>query len=179
MINWIAMLMLYLLMIGPAAAQRAPLVPPQTVADVEFNVRSANLAMISPGAANGAVPMARFSIAMTNRGKSSIGLVIEARPSGGSTDTGLDFKSFNHHLARGLQAYDDCRAIPESLWVVLQPGQTNNVLVPFFAAGSADRKHGLAETMDLTLVLLVKESGGATTRVPLSWADIPITNEIK
>jgi len=179
MINRIVMLTLYLLMIGSAAAQRASLVPPQTVADVEFEVRSANLAMIQPGAANAAVPTARFSIAMTNRGKSSIGLVIEAKPSGGSTDTGLDFNSFNHNLARGLYACDDCRVVPESLWVVLQPGQTNNVLVPFIARGSTDRKHGRAETMDLTLVLLVKEGGGATTRVPLSWADIPITNEIK
>jgi hypothetical protein len=164
-------------MIGPAAAQRAPLVPPQTVADVEFNVRSANLAMIQPGAANAAVPTARFSIAMTNRGKSSVGLVIEAKPSGGSTDTGLDLKSFNSNLARGLQACDDCRA--ESFWVVLQPDQTINVLVPFSARGPVDKKHSRAETMDLTLVLLVKESGGGTTRVPLSWADIPITNEIK
>jgi hypothetical protein len=173
MINWIVMLMLNLVMIGPAAAERAPLVPPQTVADVEFVVRSANLAMIA------AVPTARFSIAMTNRGKSSIGLVIEASASGGSTDTGLDLKSFNNLLARGLHACNDCRAVPESFWVVLQPDQTNNVLVPFFAVGSVDKKHGRAETMDLTLVLLVKESGGGTTRVPLSWADIPITNEIK
>jgi hypothetical protein len=179
MINWIAILVLNLLMIGPAAAQRAPLVQPQTVADVEFTVRSANLAMIQPGPANAAVATARFSIAMTNRGKSSIGLVIEAKSSGGSTDTGLDLKSFNYYLARGLHACDDCRAVPESYWVVLQPGQTNNVLVPFFARGSVDKKHGRAETMDLTLVLLVKESGGGTTRVPLSWADIPITNEIK
>jgi acetaldehyde dehydrogenase (acetylating) len=174
----IALLMLATLAIGPAAAQRPPLVPPQTVADVEFTIRSANIEMIAPPG-NAAIPTARFSIGMTNRGKSSIGLVIDAKSSGGSTDTGLDFKSFAHNLARGLEACDDCRRVSDASWVVLQPGQTDNVLVAFFTRGSLEKKHGRAETMDVTLVLLVKESNGGTTRVPLSWADIPITNEIK
>jgi hypothetical protein len=177
--KWIAALMMNLLVSFPAAAQRPPLVPPQTIAGVEFNIRSANLAMISPGPANGALPTARISIAVTNRGKSSIGLVIDAKPSGASIDTGLDFRSFNYSLARGLRACDDCRVVPDDSWVILQPGQTNYLLVALDARGPVEKKHSQAETMDLTLVLLVKEGGGAITRVPVSWADIPIVNEIK
>lgn len=179
MTKWIALLIMNLLVIGPAAAQRPPLVPPQTIAGVEFTIRSANLAMIKPGPANAALPTARISIAVTNRGKSSIGLVIDAKPSGGSIDTGLDFKSFASYLARGLRTCDDCRQVPDASWVILQPGQTNNVLVALLAEGSVEKKHSRAETMDLTLVLLVKEGGGAITHVPVSWADIPIVNEIK
>jgi hypothetical protein len=179
MLKWISVLMMNLLVIGPAVAQRPPLVPPKVVADVEFMIRSANLAMIKPGSANAAVPTARFSMTLTNRGKSSVGLVIDAKPSGASTDTGLDFKSFNYNLARGLRACDDCRRVSDDTLVILQPGQTDNVLVPFIARGSWDKKHSRAETMDLTLVLLVKEGGGGITPVPLSWADIPIVNEVK
>jgi hypothetical protein len=154
-------------------------VPPQTVADVEFTMRAASLEMISPGAASGPAPTARFSIAITNRSKSSIGLVIEPGPSGASTDTGLDLKSYNSSIARGLRACEPCNNLPGSEWIILQPNQTNNVVVAFYTRVTEPQKHRKAETADLTLILLVKEGDGGTTQAVLSWSDIPIRNEIQ
>ena len=168
-----------LLLHGPASAQRQALVPPQTVADIEFTVRAASLEMISPGAANGAAPTARFSIALTNRNKSSIGLVIDAAPSGASTDTGLDLRSYNNSVSHGLRVCEPCRNVPDSDWIVLQPSQTDNIVIAFYTRVAEPQRHRKAETADLTLILLVKEGNGETTQAVLSLADIPIRNEIK
>lgn len=164
---------------GQAFAQARALVPPQTVADVEFTVRAASLQMISPGAAMGALPSARFSIAITNRNELSIGLIVDPGPSGASTDTGLDLKSYNNNIALGLRACYPCKNIPDSEWVVLQPNQTTNVVVIFRAPRSEPNRHRKAEAVDLTLVLLVKEGSGGTTQAVSSWADIPIRNELQ
>jgi hypothetical protein len=164
---------------GQVLAQRQALAPPQTVADVEFTIRAASLEMISPGAANAALPTARFSIAMTNRSSSSIGLIIETGPSGASTDTGLDLKGYVASIARGLRACEPCTNVPDSEWIVLQPNQTNNAIVAFDTRAAEPQRHRKAETADLTLILLVKEGDGRTTRAVLSLSDIQITNELR
>ena len=165
---------------GQALAQRAGLVPPQTVASVEFTMRAASLGMISPGAAMGPAPTARFSIAMTNRGKSSVGLIVEPGPSGASTDTDLDLKTYNNSISRGLRACAaPCRNIQDSEWIILQPNQTNNVIVAFYTQVQEPQRHRKAETADLTLILLVREGDGAASQAVLSWADIPIRNELQ
>jgi hypothetical protein len=165
---------------GKVRAQPPALVPPQTVAGVEFAMRSASLQMISPGAANGPAPTARFSIAMTNRNKSSIGLLIESAPSGASTDTGLDLKSYNNNIAQGLMACSNpCQNIRDSDWIVLQPNQTDNVVVAFWTRVPEPQRHRKSESVDLTLILLVKEGDGSTTKAVLSWSDVPIRNEIQ
>jgi hypothetical protein len=164
---------------GQASAQRQALVPPQTVADVEFTVRAASLEMISPGAANGPAPTARFSIALTNRNKSSVGLVIDAAPSGASTDTGLDLRSYNNSVSHGLRVCEPCRNVPDSEWIILQPSQTDNIVVAFYTRVPEPQRHRKAETADLTLILLVKEGNGDTTQAVLSLSDVPIRNEIR
>ena len=164
---------------GQTFAQGRALVPPQTVAGLEFTVRAASLQMIPPGAGNGALPTARFSIAVTNRNKSSIGLILDPQPSGASTDTGLDLKSYNNNIALGLRACFPCKNVRDSDWVVLQPNQTTNVVVGFYTAVSEPQRHRKAETADLTLILLIKEGSGETTQAVSSWADIPISNELR
>jgi hypothetical protein len=164
---------------GQASAQRQALVPPQTVADIEFTVRAASLEMISPGAANGAAPTARFSIAITNRNKSSIGLVIDAAASGASTDTGLDLRSYNNSVSHGLRICEPCRNVPDSEWIILQPSQTDNIVIALYTRVAEPQRHRNAETADLTLILLIKEGTGDTTQAVLSLADIPIRNELK
>lgn len=164
---------------GQAFAQRKGLVPPQTVANIEFNVRAASLEMISPGAANGAAPTARFSIALTNRSKSSIGLVINSAASGASTDTALDLRTFNNSISHGLRICDPCRNVPDSLWIILQPDQTDNIVIGFYTRVAEPQRHRKAETADLTLILLVREGSGETTQAVLSFSDIPIRNAIQ
>jgi len=162
-----------------AFAQSRALTSPQTVAGVTFAVRAAGLQMIPPGAGNGALPTARFSIAITNTNKSSIGLLVEPGPSGASTDTGLDLKSFNSSIARGFKICNPCTNIPDANWIVLQPNQTDNAIVGFYAIVREPQRHRNAENADLTLILLIKEAGQAPTRAVLSWSDIPIRNEIQ
>jgi hypothetical protein len=160
-------------------AQSRALAPTQTVAGVAFAVRAASLQMIPPGAGNGPLPTARFSIAITNNNKSSIGLIIEPGPSGASTDTGLDLKSFNSSIARGFKVCNNCTNIPDADWIVLQPNQTDNAIVGFSAYVREPQRHRNAENADLTLILLIKEPGQGMTRAVLSWSDIPIANEIQ
>lgn len=160
-------------------AQSRPLTPPQTIAGVMFTVRAASLQMIPPGAANSPQPTARFSIAITNTNKSSIGLILEPGPSGASTDTGLDLKLFNSSIARGYKTCHPCVNIPDDEWIVVQPNATDNAIVGFFALVKEPQRHRNAENADLTLILLIKEAGQGPTQVVLSWSDIPITNEIQ
>jgi hypothetical protein len=160
-------------------AQSRALTPPQTVAGVTFAVRAASLQMISPGAGNSAQPTARFSIAITNTNKSSIGLIVEPGPSGASTDTGLDLKIFNSSIARGFTTCNPCTNIPDADWIVLQPNQTDNAILGFYNIVREPQSHRNAETADLTLILLIKEAGQGTTRIVVSLADIPIRNEIQ
>jgi hypothetical protein len=162
-----------------ALAQSHALTPPQTVTGVMFAIRAASLQMISPGAANGPQPTARFSIAITNTNKSSIGLIIEPGPSGASTDSGLDLKLFNSSIARGFKTCNPCTNIPDAEWIVLQPNQADNAIVGFFAYVREPQRHRNAENADLTLILLIKEAGQGPTRAVLSWSDIPIRNEIQ
>ncbi len=161
-----------------AHAQSRALTAPQTVAGVSFSIRAASLQMIAVGGV-GPQPTARFSIAITNTNKSSIGLIVEPGPSGASTDTGLDLKSFNPGIARGFNTCNPCTNIPDAEWIVLQPNQTDNAIVGFSAIEREPQKHRNAENADLTLILLIKEAGQGTTRGVLSWADIPIRNELQ
>ena len=89
--------------------------------------------MIPLGAGNAAIPTARFSIAITNVSKSSIGLIVETQPSGASTDSGLDLKVFNSSIARGYTTCSPCANIPDAEWIVLQPNQTDNAIIGFSA----------------------------------------------
>ena len=162
-----------------AFAQSRALTPPQTVAGVTFAVRAASLQMISPGAGNGPQPTARFSIAITNTNKSSVGLLVEPGPSGASTDTGLDLKSFNSSIARGFKTCNPCTNIPDADWIVLQPNQTDNAIIGFYAIAREPQRHRNAENADLTFILLIKEAGQAPTQGVLSWSDIPIRNEVE
>ena len=162
-----------------ALAQSRALTPPQTVAGVSFAIRAASLQMIAPGAANAALPTARFSIAITNTNKSSIGLIVETGPSGASTDSGLDLKVFNSSIVRGFKTCSPCTNIPDTEWIVLQPNQTDNAIVGFSAYVREPQRHRNAENADLTLILLIKEAGQGMTREVLSWSDIPIRNEIQ
>jgi hypothetical protein len=162
-----------------ALAQSRALTPPQTVAGLTFAVRAASLQMIPPGAGNGPQPTARFSIAITNTNKSSIGLIIEPGPSGASTDTGLDLKLFNSSIARGFTTCNPCTNIPDADWIVLQPNQTDNAILGFYNIVREPQRHRNAETVDLTIILLIKEVGQGTTKAVVSLADIPIRNEIQ
>jgi hypothetical protein len=162
-----------------AFAQSRALTPPQTVAGVTFAIRAASLQMIAPGAANAPLPTARFSIAITNTNKSSIGLIMEPGPSGASTDSGLDLKVFNSSIARGFKTCSPCTNIPDTEWIVLQPNQTDNAIIGFSAYVREPQRHRNAENADLTIILLIEEAGQAPARAVLSWSDIPIRNEIQ
>ena len=179
----VAIVLVFIASVWPlraALAQSRALTPPQTVAGVTFAIRAASLQMISPGAANAALPTARFSIAITNTNKSSIGLLIEPGPSGASTDTGLDLKAFSSSIARGFKMCSPCTNVPDAEWIVLQPNQTDNAIVGFSAYGVREpQRHRNAENVDLTLILLIKEAGQGTARGVLSWSDIPIRNELQ
>jgi hypothetical protein len=171
-------LILQILLQGQALGQSRALVAPQVIAGIEFTMRAASLEMISPGAATGPAPTARFSIALTNRNKSSIGLVVDAAASGASTDTGLDLRSYNNSMSHGLRICQPCGNVPDSEWIVLQPNQTDNVVIGFYTRVAEPQKHRKAETADLTLNLFVKEGSGETTQAVLSLSDIPIKNEV-
>jgi hypothetical protein len=175
----ICLIVTNILLQGEALAQRQGLVPPQTVADVEFTMRAASLEMISPGPATSTAPTARFSIALTNRSKSSIGLVVDAAASGASTDTGLDLRLYNNNMSHGLRICQPCGNVPDSEWIVLQPNQTDNVVIGFYTRVAEPQRHRKAETADLTLILLVRGGNGDTTQAVLSFSDIPIRNEIR
>jgi hypothetical protein len=163
-----------------ALAQSRTLTSPQTVAGLTFAIRAASLQMIPPGAGNGPLPTARFSIAITNASKSSIGLIVEPQPSGASTDSGLDLKVLNGSIARGFTACSGpCTNIPDAEWTVLQPNQTDNIIIGFSAYVREPQRHRNAENVDLTLFLLVKQAGQAPARATLSWADIPVRNELQ
>ena len=161
-----------------AVAQSRALAPPQTVAGVAFAVRAASLQMFPPPG-GAPFPTARFSIAITNNNKSSIGLLVEPGPSGASTDTGLDLKLFNSYIARGFKTCGPCTNIPDDDWIVLQPNQTDNAIVGFYTNVREPLRHRNAENVDLTLILLIKEAGQRATQAVLSWSDIPIRNEIQ
>lgn len=164
---------------GRASAQSRGLVPSQTIAGVEFTVRAASLEMMSPGPGNSAAPTARFSIAVTNRNQSSVGLIIDAGPSGASTDTGLDLKTYSSIIARGFRICDPCKNIPDFEWVVLQPGQADNIVIGFWTRVPEPQRHRRAEAVDLSVILLIKEGSGETRQGVLSYSDIPIRNEIQ
>ena len=89
-----------------------------------------------------------------------VGLLIEPGPSGASTDTGLDLKAFSSSIARGFKTCSPCTNVPDAEWIVLQPNQTDNAIVGFFAYGVREpQRHKNAENADLTLILLIKEAG--------------------